>query len=473
MALKFGILKAQDVTYNGNSVSKIICNGTTVYESPLVFTLLTDNTYSVSANASLSADINRIMIPSTWMGRAVTTIAANAFRNCTSLVTIDIPASVKSIGNYAFSGCTSLTAVTGCLGLQTMGYYAFNGCSSLVYFAWTPSLYSLDSGAFYDCVNIDITTGLANTSITIFDYAFGASTTSFSNRTNVALPQSVTRIRDGAFPGVSYFGFPYPSSWDRSSYDETDGEYYELGSVSITSANATQNATDQSILWSRTDNGTTKTAYVALNTIDTLHIGITLPRIYKSNTTATVTVSYSTAGAPTTFMQLGSVTRTLVPEAVSVLQYPNSPSYYMIRVTVTPSGGSSKTVTELNTRYKKNGDVKSLVPYKVTWAATAFDDTLNGYYPDVDHFVAGGYLTNNEGTVTPVLYKTITAIPEPDLNDQFYYVGQENVCGSICDKWRKIEVGDTPYFYWDTSEKRFVYTNIIVSDGAFIGGILY
>lgn len=42
----------------------------------------------------------------------VTTIEASAFRSCTALTAINIPAGVTSIGAYAFEECTSLTSVT-------------------------------------------------------------------------------------------------------------------------------------------------------------------------------------------------------------------------------------------------------------------------------------------------------------------------------------------------------------------------
>jgi hypothetical protein len=42
----------------------------------------------------------------------MTMIPDNAFRNCTALTSITLPASVVSIGSYAFNGCSELTTVT-------------------------------------------------------------------------------------------------------------------------------------------------------------------------------------------------------------------------------------------------------------------------------------------------------------------------------------------------------------------------
>jgi len=61
----------------------------------------------------------------------VTTIAANAFRDCTAISTVVIPGSVTAIGDRAFSGCTSLASVQFNGLIAAIGDFAFNGCSRL------------------------------------------------------------------------------------------------------------------------------------------------------------------------------------------------------------------------------------------------------------------------------------------------------------------------------------------------------
>ena len=65
-------------------------------------------------------------------------IQYNTFRDCTSLTTIEIPASVETVEANAFNGCTSLKTVTFEKGSQLLmvdGYYmdngAFVGCRAL------------------------------------------------------------------------------------------------------------------------------------------------------------------------------------------------------------------------------------------------------------------------------------------------------------------------------------------------------
>ena len=53
-----------------------------------------------------------VVIPSFYKGKAVTSIASSAFKNCTSLTSVEIGDSVTSIGEGAFSGCGSLVSLT-------------------------------------------------------------------------------------------------------------------------------------------------------------------------------------------------------------------------------------------------------------------------------------------------------------------------------------------------------------------------
>lgn len=70
------------------------------------------------------------------LGNTLKTIEANAFKGCTGLTSVTIPQSVTSIGVYAFSGCTALSSVTVSNApsgskLQSIGDYAFSDCTAL------------------------------------------------------------------------------------------------------------------------------------------------------------------------------------------------------------------------------------------------------------------------------------------------------------------------------------------------------
>ena len=62
-----------------------------------------------AVNTSISG---AIVIPSEHNGTTITTIPANAFKDCTNITSIEVPESVTSIGAGAFSGCSALIDVT-------------------------------------------------------------------------------------------------------------------------------------------------------------------------------------------------------------------------------------------------------------------------------------------------------------------------------------------------------------------------
>jgi hypothetical protein len=60
-----------------------------------------------------------------------TFLSDGLFSYCTSLTSIVIPDSVKTIGNGVFHTCSGLTEVTIGSGVTTMGYDVFKNCSGL------------------------------------------------------------------------------------------------------------------------------------------------------------------------------------------------------------------------------------------------------------------------------------------------------------------------------------------------------
>ena len=107
----------------------------------------------------------------------VTLIDDQFFKDCTSLVSVDIPNSVKSIGRSAFEGCKQLQKITfgnsleeigeeafkNCTNLTdftlpdnitTIGWCAFNGCTSLTRFTIPASLEKIDDSALTGCTGI-------------------------------------------------------------------------------------------------------------------------------------------------------------------------------------------------------------------------------------------------------------------------------------------------------------------------------
>ena len=95
----------------------------------LIYTLLDDGTYEVSGIEA--TDTTELVIPAKVNNKDVTKIGDQAFRNCTSLTSVTIPAGVTSIGEYAFSGCTSLADIVIPDSVTSIGGHAFARCSNL------------------------------------------------------------------------------------------------------------------------------------------------------------------------------------------------------------------------------------------------------------------------------------------------------------------------------------------------------
>ena len=75
----------------------------------------------------------------------------NAFWQCSSLVSVNIPSSVASIGDSAFAYCSSLVAVAIPTSVTSIGYGVFSRCTSLVSVEIPTSITSIGDLAFDSC----------------------------------------------------------------------------------------------------------------------------------------------------------------------------------------------------------------------------------------------------------------------------------------------------------------------------------
>ena len=149
--------------------------------------------------------------------KGITSIGNGAFSDCKSLTNINIPNTVKSIGDDAFSECKFLTSITIPDNVTSIGEFAFSDCESLTNINiskslttikdWTflrcyslgninipDRLTSIGNGAFYDCkslTNIKIPNTVASIGYSAFSYC--------KSLTSINIPDSVKSIGDSAF----------------------------------------------------------------------------------------------------------------------------------------------------------------------------------------------------------------------------------------------------------------------------------
>ena len=126
--------------------------------------------------------------------RGTTTIGNNAFNNCYSLTSVNIPEGVTSIGSSAFNNCYSLTSINIPEGVTSIGNSAFVYCCSLTNITIPEGVTSIGSSAFSYCFSL--------TSINIPEGVTGIGNSTFSycrSLTNITIPEGVTSIGSNAF----------------------------------------------------------------------------------------------------------------------------------------------------------------------------------------------------------------------------------------------------------------------------------
>ena len=128
----------------------------------------------------------------------ITEIGDGAFEDCSRLTSLTLPAGITKIGHDAFKGCSGLTSLTLPAGITEIGYRAFYGFSGLTSLTLPASITSIGSCAFQGCsglTSLTLSAGITS----IGRYAFDGC----SGLTSLTLPAGITSIGDDAFRGCS------------------------------------------------------------------------------------------------------------------------------------------------------------------------------------------------------------------------------------------------------------------------------
>ena len=145
------------------------------------------------------------------MPESITSIESRAFFDCSSLRSIEIPISVMSIGEFAFSGCSSLGSIEIPAGVTSIGENAFSSCSSLrsIDVDQNNTAYSSVEGILFNkdqTVLLRYPEGKAQTVYQIPEGVTDIADSAFSHCTslsNVEIPVGATYIGEFAFSGCS------------------------------------------------------------------------------------------------------------------------------------------------------------------------------------------------------------------------------------------------------------------------------
>ena len=226
------VVMPNTITYIGSSAfsdcktlaSVTIGSGVTSISSSYTFsgcknlTLVTLNSNSIVSNFNL-ADIFGKQVKKYVIGNSVTSIGSSAFKNCTSLTSIEIPNSVTSIGSSAFDGCKSLTSIEIPNSVTSIARGTFWNCTGLTSIEIPNSVTSIDSNAFYGC------TGLTSIEIPNSVTSIGGGTfRGCTSLTSIEIPNSVMSIGSNAFYGCTGLtSIEIPNSVTSISGDAFDG----------------------------------------------------------------------------------------------------------------------------------------------------------------------------------------------------------------------------------------------------------
>lgn len=161
-------------------------------ESYFTFTELADGTYSVKAKDTSNLP-DKVVVPDTYNGKAVTAIDAKAFQNATTVTKVVILSGVTSIGYKAFDGCSALVSIVIPDTVTTIGNTAFQSCTALTDITLPSGITTIEDFTFFNCTALP--------SITIPDSVTSIGELAFAHCefTSIVIPSSVTEIGSQAF----------------------------------------------------------------------------------------------------------------------------------------------------------------------------------------------------------------------------------------------------------------------------------
>ena len=212
---------------NGKTVREIGENA--FFNSSITSIKLPSSIRSIGKNAFHScASLGSISLPA-----AITSIEANAFRGCTSLKTVTLPTSLKKLGPQVFYQCTSLASIALPKTLTQIGDWAFAYCTSLTVVSIPSAVSTVGNAVFYECKSLSRCTFESGTHVSVLGDSMFFDCTSLKS---FSFPSYVRAVPSNCFVGCrSMTSVSFPSSLTTVGQNAFT-DCVSLGSVKFTSS---------------------------------------------------------------------------------------------------------------------------------------------------------------------------------------------------------------------------------------------
>ena len=188
---------------NKTSMTAAVSNGTTKYSGDIMIpatVVVNDQTYTITSIAAQAfRDCNNL--ESVTIGSEVNTIERQAFKGCTDLSELIIPDNVVSFTGDSyqvaetFMGCTGLTKLTIGRKVAVMGSKMFYGCTNLTEVVIKEGVPLIGKACFSGCSRLE----------------------------SINIPESVTSIGDEAFMGTKLKSLNLPNSVQKIGANAYNG----------------------------------------------------------------------------------------------------------------------------------------------------------------------------------------------------------------------------------------------------------
>ena len=197
-------------------------------EDGLIYRIYSEESYAEITG--YNGNGKNLIIPELLDGVPVTSIGQQAFVNCTTLESVEIPDSITRMGYWAFSGCSNLKQVKLSKNLKSINMDCFSECSSLESIVVPEGVTQLAPGAFMHCTNLK-KIELPSTLEGIYEHAFARCI----NLTQITIPAKVKVIAYGAFVGCDNLkDIYYPGTkeqWDAIKIVENDNDILKTATI--------------------------------------------------------------------------------------------------------------------------------------------------------------------------------------------------------------------------------------------------